>query len=224
MSLTVKQEESKEFEKVPAGMYIARCFRLIDLGTQEVTYEGKTKQQAKVLLGWELLDGLKEDGSPHLMFKRYTASLNEASNLYADLNSWRGKTFTEEELNGFELSKVVGAYCLINVIHDKSEKTGKEYAEIAALVPLKGEKLPPVNSDEIFDLDKPDMSVFEKLSENLQETIKKSPEWKTYELATGPAPKPAAAAAPKTVETAQEAASVLSGGEDDLVALDDIPF
>lgn len=47
---------------------------------------------------------------------------------------------------------------------------------------LKNAKPVPVHANVMFDLDKPDMAVFDTFHEKLQEAIKKSPEWA---MATG---------------------------------------
>ena len=36
-----------DFELAPAGTHIGVCYRIIDLGTQETTFEGQAKQQHK---------------------------------------------------------------------------------------------------------------------------------------------------------------------------------
>lgn len=38
------------FTPCPAGSYLARCVRLVDLGTQTTDYQGETKTARKVLL------------------------------------------------------------------------------------------------------------------------------------------------------------------------------
>ena len=42
------------------------------------------------------------DGKPFLVRRRYTASLHEKSALRKDLESWRGRAFTNVELDGFK--------------------------------------------------------------------------------------------------------------------------
>lgn len=69
------------FTPCPAGSYLARCVRLIDLGTQTTDYQGETKTARKVLLAFEILDDetRRDDGQPFVLSKRYTASLHEKS-------------------------------------------------------------------------------------------------------------------------------------------------
>lgn len=177
------------FKRVPPGVYIGRCFNLIDLGTQFTDGQYGPKSQHKIKLGWELF-GDDEQGNPltvdvdgkdmpMTISKSYTVSLHEKALLRKDLAAWRGKDFTEEEAKAFDVSKLLGAYCMVNVTH--SETNGKTYTNVAGLTPipgaLKNAKPAPVHANVMFDLDKPDMAVFNTFHEKLQEAIKRSPEW-----------------------------------------------
>jgi hypothetical protein len=177
MSLIAKDSGGGEFEQAPEGSFIARCFKIIDLGTQTTEFSNETKHQSKILLSWELLDddaGLNKDGQPFVLSKRYTLSLHEKSSLRADLQAWRGKAFTAEELEGFHLKNVLGAYCQVQIVH--TENGGKTYADMSAIMSFKGEKPAPVLPDVIFDLSNPDMEIFDDFSDKLKDTIMSSPE------------------------------------------------
>jgi hypothetical protein len=177
------------FKRVPQGVFIGRCFSLIDLGTQFTDGAYGPKSQHKIRIGWELF-GDDENGEPLTIdvdgqqmpltiSKSYTVSLHEKAGLRRDLAAWRGKDFTEEEAKAFDVSKLLGAYCMVNVT--TSETNGKTYSNVAGLTPLPGAlknaKPAPVHENVVFDLDKPDMAVFAGFHEKLQEAIKKSPEW-----------------------------------------------
>lgn len=180
------------FKTVPSGVFIGRCYELIDLGTQTNEtgmYAGKTDHKIKI--GFELF-GDDEEGNPLTIevdgkempltiTKDYTVSLHEKANLRKELAAWRGKDFTEEEAKAFDVSKLVGAYAMVNVTH-KTNTAGKTRANISGLSPLpsalKNAKPAAVNANRIFNLDEPDMEMFDTFYEYLQEQIKKSPEWK----------------------------------------------
>ena len=177
------------FKRVPPGAYIGRCYSIVDLGTQLTVGQFGEKLQHKIRIGWELF-GEDENGEPLTIdvdgkvmpltiTKSYTVSLHEKSGLRRDLAAWRGKDFTEEEAKAFDVSKLIGAYCMVNAT--QSETNGKTYTNVAGLTPLPGAlknaKPAPVHDNVIFDLDKPDMKVFESFHEKLQEAIKKTPEW-----------------------------------------------
>jgi hypothetical protein len=177
------------FKRVPAGVFIGRCFSIIDLGTQLTNGQYGEKMQHKIRLGWELF-GEEEDGTPLTIdvdgksmpltiSKSYTVSLHEKANLRKELAAWRGKDFTDDEAKAFDVSKLLGAYCMVNVT--TSETNGKTYSNVAGLTPLPGvlkaSKPAAVHDNLKFDLDDIDMEVFSKFHEKLQESIKKSPEW-----------------------------------------------
>lgn len=182
MSLHVKEGGKSDFEITPEGTYIARCFKLLDMGTQTVEFAGETKFQQKILVSWELLDPATnmKDGKPFVVSKRYTASLHEKSALRRDLQSWRGKKFTEEELEGFDLKNILGAYCQLQVIH--TDNSGSTYANVDTIMSTR-ERPTGINPLAHFDIDEPDMKVLDSLSEKIQEIIKGSPEWRSREAA-----------------------------------------
>lgn len=173
---------------VPQGVHTGRCFRVIDLGTQPREYQGQVKPPIrKAMLAWELYgedeEGnplLTEDGRPLAISKRYSVSLSDKATLRADLESWRGKAFTNEELKGFDISKLIGVTALINVKHE--DRDGKTYANVASISPVPKamrDSLPlAVNKPQLFDVTDPDMALFDTLSEKLRETIKGCVEWK----------------------------------------------
>lgn len=189
MGFIAKDSGGGDFKRVPAGVYIGRCYSLIDLGTQQGQGQYSDKFQAKIRIGWELF-GEDEQGKPltvvvngaempMTIMKSYTMSLHEKASLRKDLASWRGKDFTEEEAKAFDVSKLLGAYCMVNAT--TSETNGKTYTNIASLSPLpsalKAAKPPGVHALVSFNLDEPDMEVFNGFHDKLQETIRRSPEW-----------------------------------------------
>jgi hypothetical protein len=89
--------------------------------------------QRKVDVVWQLTE-TRDDGKRHLVFKRYTLSLNEKASLRHDLESWRGKPFTFEELAGFDVEKLIGANCLVNVQHKVG--TERTFANVVSVMPL----------------------------------------------------------------------------------------
>ena len=207
MSLIVEANEST-FKPVPAGMHLARLYRIIDLGTQKSEFKGQVKYLRKVMLGWEIHgqddagNALKmKDGRPFAMFKNYTLSWAEKANLRADLQSWRGKPFSQEEMRRFDLKTILGAWCMLNVI-EKQGTDGKMYVNVDGITPvpsmIKQAGLPTdVNKNEVFMLDEPDMEMFNTFSDNLKKKIMATPEWeKLNGKASASAGMPSAPAAP----------------------------
>ena len=177
------------YKRVPPGLYMGRCYSLIDLGTQLSNGQFGAKLQHKIRIGFELF-GEDESGKPLTIdvdgtempltiTKSYTVSLGDKAALRLDLAAWRGRDFTDEEAKAFDVSKLLGAYGMVNVT--TKETGGKVYSNIAGLTPipgaLKNAKPAPVHQNVIFDLDAPDMDVFATFHEKLQAAIMKSPEW-----------------------------------------------
>lgn len=186
--LIARATQTSTFKPVPPGSHLARCYRIIDLGTQKTTFNGESKFIKKVMFQFEVHseddDGpLKTDkGEPMSISKNYTLSLSDKAVLRADLEAWRGREFTREELQGFELKNVLGAWCLITVTR-ATGNDGKEYTNITGVSPVPKamkQSLPtPFNQVGIFYIDDPDMEMFETLSERIRQKITETPEWKS---------------------------------------------
>lgn len=198
--LTVTAPAAGNFELPPAGPTAARCTRLIDLGTQESTYQGETKRQRKLLITWGLAEA-RSDGTPHQISRRFGVSLHEKATLRQFLQAWRGRPFTDDELAGFDLRKLLGVPCLLNLIH--AARDGKDFCNIASISPLpKGLPAPDPMPLTVFDLDdETTHHVLVDLSESLQATIEASPEWKAH-TSKGTPHSPAALPSPLAVAMA----------------------
>ena len=98
----------------------------------------------------------------------YTASLSEKANLRRDLEGWRGRAFTQEELLGFDVFNVLGTHCQVNVIHNDKGK-----ARITGVMgwPKGLDKGKPENP--LLSYSEDDQGMLEKLPEWLQEVIGK---------------------------------------------------
>lgn len=184
MSLKVSRNGGASIEPVPEGSYIAICVGVYDIGVQKTEYKGEVKESPKLAIIWELpeevIQGGSHEGEPRLISKMYTASLGDRSNLKADLESWRGRAFTDEEMEGFDLVNILGKACMVQIIH--SQNNGRTYANIKAVTPVyKGVPTPqPTNELKAFDLDS-ESWLWELDHGNLPEWIvKKVKESETY--------------------------------------------
>ncbi len=157
----------------PLGMHHGICYSIIDLGHQAYEYMGEPKVARKVMLTFEVpairieyeKDGQKVEG-PKVIGKEYTASLGERANLRKDLESWRSKAFTSEELEGFELSNLLGVNCLLNVVLNEK----KTYSKIAAITPLLTATKPYSTTENKFI--KYDIEMGEAFPENMPQWIR----------------------------------------------------
>jgi len=176
MGLTVKEPEGN-FQLAPEGTHVARCYMVVDMGLQETGYGPKHK----IKIGFELPNEAMDDGRPFSVSQTYTASLSEKANLRGDLESWRGRAFTEQELQGFDVFNVLGAPAMVSVIH--TESNGKTYANIKSVSAIpKGLTVPNAINDHIkFSLEEYSQEQFDALPEYLRDKINVSGIEKPYE-------------------------------------------
>jgi len=196
MGLTVKASGgASTFKPVPSGMHLARCYRIVDMGTQITTWKGVSKEQPKVMLQFEVhsedADGnavVTDKGEPMSISKNFTASLEEKAILRQELENWRSRAFTAEELKGFHLKNVLGAWAMLSVVKEQGND-GNEYTNISSINPvssqIKKAGLPDGHNElKIFDLEKPDMALFETFGNKIKEKIQSTPEWNKKILPT----------------------------------------
>ena len=205
MGIPSSEKAGKEFEKCPEGAHICRAVTICDLSTQSTPWGPKEQ----VYIGFEVTDFPVEwtdpDGNEKkglgLIGVTWTNNLYEESNLGKNLISWRGKPFSKEEREQFDLSKLLGVPCMISVVHNEG-KNGKTYANVASIMGIpKGTVVPDQVTPSVG---------YSPLDPELAENFAKLPEWlrKKCEAAIDPDPAPVNAPPPP--------------GADDFD--DDIPF
>lgn len=139
MALIAKGGSSEPYPLVPAGTYNAVCVDVVDEGEKESNFDGKKKMQRKCSVWWQLDEDRPDKVERYSVRKWYTLSLNEKSSLTKDLVAWRGKPFTKEELEGFDLEKLIGVAAMITIVHKPSQDGTKTFANVAGVAsPPKG--------------------------------------------------------------------------------------
>lgn len=153
MGITVKKPDRSDFVPAPAGLHRAVCVDVIDMGLIDT---GKFGVQDVVRLVWQT-EAMGADGKRYAIHKRYNKTLGAKANLRRDLVSWRGMDFTPEELKGFDLEKLLGANCQLNVVHNQKEIDGDmiTFANVNSIVPAPQgvDRLQPLNYDREQDRD-----------------------------------------------------------------------
>lgn len=188
--LFAKAPENKEFKIMPAGSHVARCYSIVDLGTQEKVFKQtwEVKEVHVIRITWEFpteLDifDVEKWEQPFVLGEEYTLSLADKANLRNVLESWLGRPLTEDELKDwYNLRNLVGKECLIGVIHTKSKDGSKTYANIQTIGQIpKGLVCPlQINKSQYFVLDTEDFDqeTFDNLPEFVQKKIEESKEYK----------------------------------------------
>ena len=172
MGLTVSSSGG-DFKHAPAGTHLARCIRIIDIGTQHGEYQGKPNVKHQIIMMWELPNELTDERKPFVASKFYTASLGEKANLRHDLEAWRGKAFTPTELMAFRLPALLSKLCMLSIV-EKGEKT-----KVGSVMAIPKGMTAPASTTEpfYFDMDEWDNDKFESLSDGIKKIIMKSDEW-----------------------------------------------
>ena len=185
MTLLAAAPEGMDFELAPEGNHLVVCYMVCDLGYHETEWQGVKNNKRKVRLSFELSGTAMEDGRPFSISQNYTLSLSDKSNLRRDLQSWRGRAFTEQELKGFDLFNVLGKACFLNVIHTRSKDGTRTYANAASIASLPaGTPAPDICNELVkFSLDDFDQSAYDALPKWLKEKINLHQQHKTQPAA-----------------------------------------
>ncbi|MFA7361989.1 MAG: hypothetical protein WC139_13235 [Candidatus Kapaibacterium sp.] len=182
----IAEKKSGDFKQVEPGTYVARCYSMIEIGTVETEYNGEKKKAHKVNITWELPTELdvfdtEKGQEPFVISKTYTLSMHEKSTLRKDLESWRGKGYTDEEAKAVDITKLLGQPCILSLIHQpgKADPT-RNYVVISGISKLmKGQDCPEqLNPMRVLSYDNFDWNVFDKLSDYMKDKIKSSDEFK----------------------------------------------
>lgn len=129
MACVVKDNSDGDYERMNIGLHQAVCCNVIDVGLQNTPWGNKRK----IVICFEFKEKM-QDGRPFMLSREFTASLNKKSNLSKILEGWRGREFVDKEREGFDLEKIVGVNCMINLIEKK--KDDNVYTNIDTLMPL----------------------------------------------------------------------------------------
>lgn len=182
MPIMIKEKTGPQ---VPVGTHIAICFRIVDLGTQPDSGFG---EKEKVVVFWELpherviVDGIEK---PMGISKFYTKSLGKRANLRKDLVAWRGREFTKEELDGFDLKNILGKACQVSVI---SNENGKSAIDAVVALP-KGMQVPPPQNPLVeWSVQDGKNEVYAKLPEWVRQMADECAEWGKQEAPSEPEP------------------------------------
>jgi hypothetical protein len=171
-------------DPVPAGMHVARCYSIVEIGTVTQEIKGTLKSLYKIQITWELPNIKKvftpEKGEqPLVISEDYNLSMYGQSNLRKMIESWRGKGFTDDEANKFDVSTLIGVPCMVNIINKPSADGQKVYSDITGVMRMPKEIVAPhqCNKSVILCYDNFDTALFESLPLFLKAKIMATPEY-----------------------------------------------
>lgn len=181
MSFLVSENSGTKFPPISQGTHQAVCYGLVDIGTHHNAKFDKSSHECIIM--WELPEEritINDNDVARTISKRYTLSLADRANLYKDLVSWRGKSFSVQELEGFDLKNIMGVNCLLQIIHN--ENGGKTYANISAILPLlKGMLSKKAENDTIYFTFSESNVIPASIPAWIKELITSSKEWQTIQ-------------------------------------------
>jgi|SRR5688572_3506945 len=176
--MPIATQGSGTFTPAPAGTHLARCVGVISLGTQPAN-SPQFKPSFKVMLVWELPDEMVPEKNVAMTVNReYSCFLSEKANLRHDLESWRGRPFTKEELDGFDVANVIDAPCMVSVIHKTSAKKSI-YAQVTGVMQLPKGVTPKPRVNELvrYEIEQGRDTTFNSLPKWIQDKIASCQEW-----------------------------------------------
>jgi hypothetical protein len=165
---------------IAPGSYPARLVQIIDLGLQaQKPFQGKEKAPVQeIMFTYELVDEfMKDDDGKDLEDKpRWISETMPFYGLFADKakSTQRYNAFDPSGAYEGDLTKAIGIAVNVAVVNNaKGDKVYDNVGTVASMRPKDAEKCPePKNPTKVFDLDTPDMEVFNKLPKWIQDKIK----------------------------------------------------
>ena len=210
--MKIKDRAKPKAPPVEPGVYMAVCVGVVDLGEQ---YSEKFKNYAnKMKFVWALpselieVDGKQEERQ---LSKEFTISTSKKGSLRGFLESWNGRSYSDEEFGEVDLFDQLGKACQLQVVLNET----KEYSNVANLMPIPKGIPAPVSKTAFFtwDMDAWDDAAFEKLPQWTREQIMKSTQYQKEHVPQTDVSVNAGATIPQSAaQTAPFAQGSLNGG------------
>lgn len=168
------------------GVYPARVVQILDFGLQpQRPYKGQEKPPAYMIsITYELVDVfmVDEEGNEIEDKPRWVSETFPIYSLDADKakSTLRYKALDPQEVFEGDFSKLLDTPCNVTIVINKSgDKVYTNVANVAAMRPRDAAKCPELqNEARFFDLDNPDMEVFNSLPDWIKEKISTNLEFK----------------------------------------------
>lgn len=149
--MKIKMSNRPTRRPYPRGAYPATCCDVIDLGQVETQFGPVPKVQYAFFL-----PPLRADDPPWFsvirarpLAQKLSRTRKGPSHLLAFLEAWRGEEIQAAEFSGdgYELDSDIGRPALVSIVHYRTQD-GREYANIATIMPLPGNmEAPKVPAD-----------------------------------------------------------------------------
>jgi hypothetical protein len=163
------------------GTYPARVACVIDLGMQtQNAYQGKEKPPVNMIaFTYEFVDEfLKDEEGENIEDKpRWLTEMMPMYGLGADKAKSTARYMALDPKIAYKgnFSHLAGEPCLVTVVHNPNKKTGGVYENIGGITSMRAkdaDDTPPlVSGSKVFDMDTPDLDVFNSLPPFVQKKI-----------------------------------------------------
>lgn len=187
------KQSSTPRELVPEGNHVARLYGITYIGEINTGYKdeaGEDKYQYKVRLNWELPALLRKFGKegeekelPMSVSREVTFSLYKSAKQTAILRTIAqaliGESLTDEEAESFDIDKLIGKPCMIEVTHETHQTSGNKYAKASGFgsIPAGLEVPAQVNESKIFNISEASKEDIEAQPEFIREKMQGSKQY-----------------------------------------------
>ncbi|MBA3563087.1 MAG: hypothetical protein H0W33_03580 [Gammaproteobacteria bacterium] len=176
MPLIVRDSGGGDFTPLAEGVHVAVCNLVCDCGIQP---GGRFKARSKLYIRWEVPGeriswtgaDMNEHQGPAQIGKFYTSSLSQKAKLRRDLEAWRGRAFSAEELAGFDVLQILGAACQLMVTHSTGAD-GRVYANLNGVMGLPRGVTRPKAERALVKYSPDERALFDELPEWLQQKVR----------------------------------------------------
>lgn len=224
-TITTTSKPRVQQEELPIGTYMTRVAQVIDMGIRPrekwdpatngyVVDYSKAPAQAMMVTYEFTTEFVKDaEGNEDENKPRWLSENLFLFSLEVDLatSTKRYKAIDPTMAAGGDWTKLVGAPCMVTVVHKKNGK-----AKIGSVTPVpKGIPVAELKNDaKVFLMDEPDMEIFKSLPEWLQTKIQESLNFKgsALEAVIGGAPAPQEQPQEPVPQAPQEPAGEKDGG------------
>lgn len=198
---------------IEPDVYASYLVQIIDLGLQtQRAFQGKDKPPAQeIMLTYELSDNfmLDAEGKEQEDKPRWISEVLPFYGLFADKakSTQRYLAFDPTDAFDGDFSKAIAMPCNVTVVNNaKGDKIYNNVANVAGISAKKIAAMNPIkNPTKVFDLDAPDMNIFNALPDWIKTKIKENLNYKGSPLEAALGGK-AAASVKKKEDTSKEGA------------------
>ena len=130
MPIYARCTKKTDYIPAPEGLWTAICCDVFDRGIVETKYGPKVK----IRISWQLEERNPKTNKRFIVWRDFSPSLEEKSHLKPILEAWRGRKFTDVEREEFDIEKLIGVCCQVQILHNAGDE-GTLWANVQAVVP-----------------------------------------------------------------------------------------